>query len=75
MERADVVIVGGGASGLMAAIAAAEAGASVVLLESGARLGRKIAASGNGRCNFTHRGLDPVHYHSHTPYALSLIHI
>ena len=71
MERADVVIVGGGASGLMAAIAAAEAGASVVLLEAGARLGRKIAASGNGRCNFTHRGLDPAHYHSHTPYALS----
>ncbi|MBS5593837.1 MAG: NAD(P)/FAD-dependent oxidoreductase [Clostridiales bacterium] len=71
MERADVVIVGGGASGLMAAIAAAEAGASVVLLEAGARLGRKIAASGNGRCNFTHRGLDPVHYYSHTPYALS----
>ncbi|SIS80162.1 hypothetical protein SAMN05421799_104167 [Alicyclobacillus vulcanalis] len=49
----DVVVIGGGPAGLMAAIAAREAGASVVLLEKGDKLGRKLAISGGGRCNVT----------------------
>lgn len=52
-ERCDVVVVGGGASGLAAAIAAAEAGASVVVLERAVECGRTILATGNGRCNFS----------------------
>lgn len=48
----DVAVVGGGASGLVAAIAAAEAGASVVVLERDVACGRTILATGNGRCNF-----------------------
>ncbi|MGQ5425444.1 FAD-dependent oxidoreductase [Thermophilibacter sp. ZX-H3] len=48
----DVAVVGGGASGLAAAIAAAEAGASVVVLERDVACGRTILATGNGRCNF-----------------------
>ncbi len=46
-------MVGGGASGLMAAGQAAEAGAEVVLLEKMKRPGRKICISGKGRCNIT----------------------
>lgn len=51
-DRCDVVVVGGGASGLAAAIAAAEAGAGVVVLERDVECGRTILATGNGRCNF-----------------------
>jgi predicted Rossmann fold flavoprotein len=61
---ADVVVVGGGAAGLAAAASAAARGRRVVLLEGGDRLGRKILASGNGRCNLTNVDADaPHHYH------------
>ncbi|WP_195576101.1 NAD(P)/FAD-dependent oxidoreductase [Paenibacillus sp. 1001270B_150601_E10] len=53
MHRTQVVVVGGGPSGLMAAIAAAEQGASVTLVDKGNKLGRKLAISGGGRCNVT----------------------
>lgn len=52
-----VVVVGGGASGIMASIMASLNGASVVLLEKKARLGIKLAMSGGGRCNFTNVSL------------------
>lgn len=58
----DVAVVGGGASGLAAAITAAEAGASVVVLEAGTRCGATILATGNGRCNFSTVKLAPKHY-------------
>lgn len=51
----DVIVIGGGPSGLMASIAAAETGASVLLLDKGQKLGRKLAISGGGRCNVTNR--------------------
>ncbi|HLS09408.1 NAD(P)/FAD-dependent oxidoreductase [Lentibacillus sp.] len=51
----DVVIIGGGPSGLMAAIAAGENGAKTMLLEKGRKLGTKLAISGGGRCNVTNR--------------------
>lgn len=50
-ERCDVAVIGGGASGLAAAVAAAEAGASVTVLERAVECGRTILATGNGRCN------------------------
>ena len=49
----DVLIIGAGAAGCIAAIKAAEAGASVVLLEKNAKIGRKIMITGKGRCNIT----------------------
>jgi len=51
----DVTVIGGGPSGLMAAIAAAEHGARTILLEKGTKLGKKLAISGGGRCNVTNR--------------------
>ena len=49
----NVVIAGAGASGMMAAVPAAAAGAHVILLEHKDRIGKKILSTGNGRCNFT----------------------
>ena len=49
----SIVVIGGGAAGLMAAVAATEGGANVVLLERGEKLGKKIYITGKGRCNVT----------------------
>ncbi|MGE7841588.1 NAD(P)/FAD-dependent oxidoreductase [Lysinibacillus sp. NPDC093712] len=51
----DVIVIGGGPSGLMAAIAAGERRKKVLLLEKGTKLGKKLAISGGGRCNVTNR--------------------
>lgn len=59
----DVIVIGGGASGMIAALTAAENGRSVVLLERQSRVGRKLLATGNGRCNLTNYNLSPARYH------------
>ncbi|QQZ10562.1 NAD(P)/FAD-dependent oxidoreductase [Heyndrickxia vini] len=51
----DVIIIGGGPSGLMASIAAGEKKSKVLLIDKGNKLGRKLAISGGGRCNVTNR--------------------
>lgn len=51
----DVIIVGGGTSGLMAAINAAQQGARTLIIEKNKKLGRKLLLSGGGRCNVTNR--------------------
>jgi len=51
----DCIVIGGGPSGLMAAIAAGEQKKNVLLIEKGNKLGRKLAISGGGRCNVTNR--------------------
>ena len=62
-----VCIIGGGAAGMMAALTAAQSGHRVLLLERQARVGRKLLATGNGRCNLTNRHAAPPHYHSEDP--------
>lgn len=57
-DRTDVVVVGGGAAGLVAAITAAEADAQVVVLERDLSCGLPILVTGNGRCNFANVQLD-----------------
>lgn len=64
--RCDVCVVGGGAAGLAAAIAAGEAGASVVVLERAAACGRTILATGNGRCNLSNARLEWRRYNDPT---------
>lgn len=54
----DVAVIGGGAAGMMAAGAAAEAGARVVLIEKNTALGRKLLITGGGRCNITNAEFD-----------------
>ena len=52
-QKRHIIIVGGGASGLTAAVMAAEQGCSVTVLEHNERIGRKLCVTGNGRCNLT----------------------
>ncbi|MBD5550590.1 MAG: aminoacetone oxidase family FAD-binding enzyme [Lachnospiraceae bacterium] len=68
-----VIIIGGGASGMAAAIAALQEmeknkggknAGKVLLLESNDRVGKKILATGNGKCNFTHENISTAHYHT-----------
>ncbi len=66
-ERKSVAIIGGGASGLMAAWHAASGGARVTLFEKQKMLGRKVRATGNGRCNITNRNIDASFYHGRNP--------
>ena len=54
----DLVVVGGGASGMMAAVVAARNGAKVALVEKNNRLGEKLRISGGGRCNITNAEFD-----------------
>jgi predicted Rossmann fold flavoprotein len=62
MRPLDCAIIGGGASGITAAISAKRAGKSTVLLEKTPRLGRKLLASGNGRCNLLNEILNESFY-------------
>ncbi len=65
-------IIGGGASGLVAAISAARNGAEVTILEGGERIGRKILSTGNGKCNFTNAQMNPCYFRSNTISDISL---
>lgn len=62
-----VLVIGGGAAGMMAAISAKKHGADVILLERNNRVGRKILATGNGRCNYTNINLSIDNYHGKNP--------
>ena len=59
----DAMVIGGGAAGLMAAVALSRAGVRTILLEKQDRVGRKLLSTGNGRCNLTHLGARAEDYH------------
>lgn len=67
MKR-KVIVIGGGAAGLMCAIEAGKRGRSVTVLENAERLGKKILISGGGRCNFTNINAGPENYVSANPH-------
>ncbi|MFA7079147.1 MAG: aminoacetone oxidase family FAD-binding enzyme, partial [Syntrophomonas sp.] len=65
--KKHVIVAGGGAAGMMAAISARRLGAEVTILERNPRVGKKILATGNGRCNFTNINADITCYHGNNP--------
>ena len=64
----DVVVIGGGAAGLMCALTAGQRGRQVIVLEKSNRCGKKILMSGGGRCNFTNTGTTPANFLSANPH-------
>ena len=58
-----VLVIGGGAAGLVAAISAARSGAAVTIAERMPRVGKKLLATGNGRCNLSNNSLNINNYH------------
>ncbi len=73
LESYHVIIVGGGAAGMAAAVSALQEmgkqkgttdSGKVLLLESNDRVGKKLLATGNGKCNFTHENISITHYHA-----------
>lgn len=63
----EVIIVGGGAAGIMAAILAHDVGIDIALVEGTDRVGKKLLTTGNGRCNITNRYIEDNRYHSENP--------
>jgi predicted Rossmann fold flavoprotein len=63
----DVIIIGGGASGLMCAMAAGQRGRRVLVIDSSNKIGKKILMSGGGRCNFTNYFVGPENFLSANP--------
>lgn len=74
MPGKKIIVVGGGASGMTAGIVARRNGAEVVILEQMNRVGKKILATGNGRCNLTNENIDISRYHGKNPrFALNAL--
>ena len=67
-QEFDVIILGGGAAGLMCAIEAGKRGRRAVVLERAGRIGKKILISGGGRCNFTNLSCHPESFISANPH-------
>jgi hypothetical protein len=63
----NILVIGGGASGMMTAISALESGASVTIVEKESRLGKKVLVTGNGRCNLTNMNISSKNYHGSNP--------
>jgi predicted Rossmann fold flavoprotein len=68
VHQVDVIVIGGGAAGLFCAIEAGKRGRKVLVLEHAARIGKKIAISGGGRCNFTNLNTSPDNFISDNPH-------
>lgn len=68
MKRYDVIIIGAGAAGLFCAAQIGKKGRSVLLLDNGKKVGRKILMSGGGYCNFTNLDVGAQHYLSQNPH-------
>jgi len=68
VRKTDVIVIGGGAAGLFCAIEAGKRGRKVVVLEHSERIGKKIAISGGGRCNFTNLYASAENFISENPH-------
>jgi len=63
----DIIVIGGGASGLTAAITSKDMGKDVAVIEGSDRIGKKLLSTGNGRCNITNINITSLRYHSANP--------
>lgn len=72
-KYSDVVIVGAGASGLLCGGLLAMRGVNVTILEKNPRVGKKLSATGNGRCNFTNLDMDTGHYYGDGDWLSKLL--
>lgn len=68
MDQRDVIVIGGGAAGLMCAIEAGKRGRRVLVIDHANRIGKKILLSGGGRCNFTNLHAGPANFLSANPH-------
>lgn len=73
MFMKKIVVIGGGVSGLIAAIHAKNKNNQVIILERNNTCGKKILVTGNGRCNYSNSNQDINHYHSSSSYNLESI--
>ena len=75
MNKADIIIIGGGVSGLTAALRAAFCRTKkIIILEHKSEIGKKLMATGNGRCNFTNEIIDKNSYRGNEPdFAYNII--
>ena len=70
----DIAVIGGGAAGLMAAVCGAETpGIRVGVFEAKSKPGKRLLATGNGRCNLSNRSAGPAHYHGDTDKIAPLL--
>jgi len=68
MTRTDVIVIGGGAAGLFCAIESGKRGRQAIVLEHAGQIGKKIAISGGGRCNFTNLNTTADNFISENPH-------
>lgn len=75
MNKYDIAILGGGASGMAAALAAAarRPGTGICILEKQERVGRKLLSTGNGRCNLTNISVSKQYYQGDSTFAMNVI--
>ena len=67
------IVIGAGASGLVAAIAAANAGSSVTVIEHNKQVGKKILITGNGRCNITNEAMDENKFYGDSSFIKKVL--
>lgn len=70
MKMVDMIVVGAGAAGLVAAITTARAGHTVTLLEQNTKIGKKILVSGNGKCNIDNKYISNNRFHGQNPHFI-----
>jgi predicted Rossmann fold flavoprotein len=73
MKIKPMIIIGGGAAGLCAAITAARSRVNITILEQNSKIGKKILVSGNGQCNITNAHISPERFHSQNPEFIAKI--
>jgi len=70
----DYAIIGAGASGLVSAITLARKAQKVIILEKNAKIGKKLLATGNGKCNISNKNISPTRYHSsNNPFVKEIL--